>query len=37
MFVEVLSSVSEITEMRDKLQGYFTIASVRHYLIVNPE
>ncbi len=35
--VEVLSPGSEITDMRDKLRGYFTIPSVSHYLIVDPE
>ena len=26
-----------MTDMRDKLRGYFTVASVQHYLIVDPE
>ena len=26
-----------MTDLRDKLGGYFTVASVRHYLIVDPD
>jgi Uma2 family endonuclease len=35
--VEVLSPGTQMTDMRDKLRGYFTVASVHHYLIVDPE
>ena len=35
--VEVLSPGTQMTDMRDKLRGYFTVASIHHYLIVDPE
>jgi Uma2 family endonuclease len=35
--VEVLSPGNAITDLRDKLQGYFRVASVSHYLIVDPD
>ena len=35
--VEVLSPGTQMTDLRDKLRGYFTVASVHHYLIVDPE
>jgi len=35
--VEVLSPGTQMTDMRDKLRGYFTIPSVHHYLIVDTE
>ncbi len=35
--VEVLSPGTQMTDMRDKLWGYFTVPSVQHYLIVDPE
>jgi Uma2 family endonuclease len=35
--VEVLSPGTEATDMRDKLHGYFTLPSVHHYLIVDPD
>lgn len=35
--VEVLSSGTQMTDMRDKLRAYFTVASVHHYLIVDTE
>ncbi len=35
--VEVLSPGMQMTDLRDKLRGYFTVASVHHYLIVDPE
>ena len=35
--VEVLSRGTELTDMRDKLSGYFTVPSVHHYLIADPE
>ena len=35
--VEVLSPGKQMTDMRDKLRGYFTVSSVNHYLIVDPE
>ncbi len=33
--VEVLSPGTQMTDMRDKLRGYFTVPSVQHYLIVD--
>jgi Uma2 family endonuclease len=35
--VEVLSPGTQMIDMRDKLRGYFTVPSVQHYLIVDPE
>ncbi len=35
--VEVLLPGTQMTDMRDKIKGYFTVASVHHYLIVDPE
>jgi Uma2 family endonuclease len=35
--VEVLSPGNAVTDLRDKLQGYFRVASVRHYLILDPD
>jgi Uma2 family endonuclease len=35
--VEVLSPGNAITDLRDKLQGYFRVASIQHYLIVDPD
>jgi Uma2 family endonuclease len=35
--VEVLSPGTQMTDMRDKLSGYFTIPGIHHYLIVDPE
>jgi Uma2 family endonuclease len=37
IIVEVLSPGTQMTDMRDKLRGYFTVGSVCHYLIVDPE
>ena len=34
---EVLSPGNAMTDLRDKLQGYFRVASVAHYLIVDPD
>lgn len=34
---EVLSPSSAAMDMRDKLKGYFSLASLHHYLIVDPE
>ena len=34
---EVLSPGNAATDLRDKLQGYFRLASIQHYLIVNPD
>jgi Uma2 family endonuclease len=34
---EVLSPSNAIKDLRDKLQGYFKVASVQHYLIVDPD
>jgi Uma2 family endonuclease len=35
--VEVLSPSNALKDLRDKLQGYFRVASIRHYLIVDPD
>jgi Uma2 family endonuclease len=35
--VEILSSGNAATDLRDKLQGYFHVASVQHYLIIDPD
>ena len=35
--VEVLSPGTHVADLRDKLRGYFTVPSVHHYLIVDPE
>ena len=35
--VEVLSPESEKRDMRDKLDGYFRVSSIEHYLILDPE
>ena len=35
--VEVLSPESEKRDMRDKLDGYFRLSSIEHYLILDPE
>ncbi len=35
--VEVLSPGAQMTDIRDKLRGYFTLSSVHHYLSVGPE
>jgi Uma2 family endonuclease len=35
--VEVLSPGTQMACMRDKLRGYFTVPSVHHYLVVDPE
>ncbi len=35
--VEVLSPGNAMTDLRDKLQGYFLLASIHHYLIVDPD
>lgn len=35
--VEVLSPGNAITDLRDKLQGYFRIPSIAHYLIIDPD
>ena len=34
---EVLSPGNAMTDLRDKLQGYFRLASIAHYLIVDPD
>jgi Uma2 family endonuclease len=33
----VLSPGNAMTDLRDKLQGYFRVASIQHYLIVDPD
>jgi Uma2 family endonuclease len=35
--VELLSPGNAITDLRDKLQGYFRVASIQHYLVVDPD
>ena len=35
--VEVLSPGNAITDLRDKLQGYFRVASIHHYLVIDPD
>ena len=35
--VEVLSPGNAITDLRDKLQGYFRVPSILHYLIIDPD
>jgi Uma2 family endonuclease len=35
--VEVLSPSNAATDLRDKLQGYFRVPSVQHYLVVDPD
>ena len=35
--VEVLSPGNAIRDLRDKLQGYFLVPSINHYLIVDPD
>jgi Uma2 family endonuclease len=35
--LEVLSPGNAATDLRDKLQGYFRVPSVQHYLIVDPD
>ena len=34
---EVLSPGNAMKDLRDKLQGYFRISSIKHYLIVDPD
>src|SRR6516164_2712529 len=34
---EVLSPGNAVTDLRDKLVGYFRVASIVHYLIVDPD
>ncbi len=35
--VEVLSPSNALRDLRDKLAGYFTVESIAHYLIVDPD
>jgi Uma2 family endonuclease len=35
--VGVLSPGNAITDLRDKLQGYFRIPSIAHYLVIDPD
>jgi Uma2 family endonuclease len=35
--LEVLSPGNAMTDLRDKLQGYFRVASIQRYLIVDPD
>jgi Uma2 family endonuclease len=37
VLVEILSPSTALIDLRDKLQAYFRIPSVRHYLIVDPD
>jgi Uma2 family endonuclease len=34
---EVLSPGNAMTDLRDKLQGYFRVPSIQHYLIIDPD
>jgi Uma2 family endonuclease len=34
---EVLSPGNAVTDLRDKLRGYFRLSSIQHYLIVDPD
>ena len=35
--IEILSPGNAIADLRDKLQGYFRVASIHHYLIIDPD
>jgi Uma2 family endonuclease len=35
--VEVLSPGNAMTDLRDKLQGYFRVPSIKHYLVIDPD
>jgi|KBSSwiStaDraftv2_1062776.scaffolds.fasta_scaffold254003_2 Uma2 family endonuclease len=35
--VEVLSPGNAMKDLRDKLQGYFLVPSIQHYLVVDPD
>jgi Uma2 family endonuclease len=35
--VEVLSPSNALKDLRDKLQGYFRVPSIQHYLVVDPD
>jgi len=35
--VEVLSPGNAMKDLRDKLQGYFRVAGLQHYLVVDPD
>ena len=35
--VEVLSPGNALTDLRDKLQGYFRVVAIQHYLIIDPD
>jgi Uma2 family endonuclease len=35
--IEVLSPGNALKDLRDKLQGYFRVLSIKHYLIVDPD
>jgi Uma2 family endonuclease len=35
--VEVLSPSNALKDLRDKFVGYFRVASIQHYLIVDPD
>lgn len=35
--VEILSPSNAMQDLRDKLQGYFRVPSIKHYLIVDPD
>ncbi|MEQ1929865.1 MAG: Uma2 family endonuclease [Parvularculaceae bacterium] len=37
ILVEILSPSNALTDLRDKLAAYFTLPSVAHYLIVDPD
>ena len=35
--LEILSPGNAMRDLRDKLQGYFRVASIRHYLVIDPD
>jgi Uma2 family endonuclease len=35
--IEVLSPGTAMKDLRDKLQGYFRVSSIEHYLIIDPD
>ena len=37
VYGDLEKSIFAITDLRDKLQGYFRVASVQHYLVIDPD
>jgi len=37
VLVEILSPSNALQDLRDKLEGYFRVPSIAHYLIVDPD